>query len=49
MKTVKLSDITLREIGKARAAALSFKERVEIAPDLGPPPGGRHRAAPHPG
>ena len=34
MKTVKLSDITLREIGKARAAALSFKERVEIARTL---------------
>ena len=34
MKTVKVYDITLREIGRARSAALSFKERVEIARTL---------------
>ena len=34
MKTVKVYDITLREIGRSRAAALSFKERVEIARTL---------------
>ena len=31
MKTIHISDITLREIGMVRSAALSFKERVEIA------------------
>ena len=31
MNNIRISDITLREIGKSRAAALSFKERVEIA------------------
>lgn len=34
MKTVKIYDITLREIGRSRASALSFKERVEIARTL---------------
>ncbi len=34
MKTVKVYDITLREIGRSRASALSFKERVEIARTL---------------
>ena len=34
MKTVKISDITLREIGRGPAGALSFKERVEIARTL---------------
>ncbi len=34
MRTVKISDVTLREIGTVRAAALSFKERVEIARTL---------------
>lgn len=34
MKTVKISDITLREIAQNRAASLSFKERVEIARTL---------------
>lgn len=34
MKTVKISDITLREIARNRTAALSFKERVEIARTL---------------
>jgi len=34
MKTVYISDITLREIANKRAAALSFKERVEIARTL---------------
>lgn len=34
MNTIRISDITLREIGKARAAALSFRERVEIARTL---------------
>jgi 2-isopropylmalate synthase len=34
MKTVNISDITLREIGRSRANALSFKERVEIARTL---------------
>lgn len=34
MKTIKISDITLREIGQVRSAALSFKERVEIARTL---------------
>ena len=32
MKTVKISDITLREVGRTRA--LPFKERVEIARTL---------------
>ena len=34
MKTVKIFDITLREADRNRAAALSFKERVEIARTL---------------
>ena len=34
MKTVEISDITLREAGRSRANALSFKERVEIARTL---------------
>lgn len=34
MKTVKISDITLREISRSRSAALSFRERVEIARTL---------------
>ena len=34
MNNIRISDITLREIGKSRAAALSFKERVEIARTL---------------
>ena len=34
MKTVKIYDITLRESGRGRTAALSFKERVEIARTL---------------
>jgi len=34
MKTIYISDITLREIANNRAAALSFKERVEIARTL---------------
>ena len=31
MRTIQISDITLREAGRGRSAALSFKERVEIA------------------
>ena len=34
MRTVRISDVTLREIGAVRAASLSFKERVEIARTL---------------
>ena len=34
MKTVHISDITLREIAHNRSAALSFKERVEVARTL---------------
>ncbi len=34
MKTIYISDITLREIANNRTAALSFKERVEIARTL---------------
>ena len=34
MKTVRISDITLREADRNRTAALSFKERVEIARTL---------------
>ena len=34
MKTVKISDITLREASRSRTAALSFKEQVEIARTL---------------
>ena len=34
MRTIQIADITLREAGKGRAAALSFKERVEIARTL---------------
>jgi len=34
MKTIYISDITLREIANNRASALSFKERVEIARTL---------------
>ena len=34
MKMIRISDITLREIDRGRTAALSFKERVEIARTL---------------
>lgn len=34
MKTIQISDVTLRKAETARAAALSFKERVEIARTL---------------
>ena len=34
MKNIKICDVTLREMGKERTSALSFKERVEIARTL---------------
>ena len=34
MKTIRISDITLREIDRGRSAALSFKERLEITRTL---------------
>ena len=34
MKTMRISDITLRSIAQSRTAAVSFKERIEIARTL---------------
>ena len=34
MRTIYISDVTLREAGKDRTGTLSFKERVEIARSL---------------
>ena len=48
MKSIKLSDITLRQAAQRRAFSVSFKERIEIARTLDAPCG-RHRAARHPG
>ena len=34
MRTIKLSDITLRQAAQSRAFSISFKERIEIARSL---------------
>ena len=34
MKTIQIADITLREVANQSAAALSFKERIELARSL---------------